>query len=52
VVACSLAVKANPTVPFMVLSSLNKVHVVLGFTTTGGDLVSTEEEADVFLSPQ
>jgi hypothetical protein len=36
----------------MALSPFNKVHVVFGLTTTGGDLVSTEGQADVFLSPQ
>jgi hypothetical protein len=49
---CKSAIEANQTVPFMVLSSLNKVHVVFGMKTTGDELVSTEEMAYVFLSPQ
>jgi hypothetical protein len=49
---CKSAIEANQTVPFMVLSSLNKVHVVFGMKKTGGELVSTEETAYVFLSPQ
>jgi hypothetical protein len=52
VAACKSAIESNQTVPFMVLSSLNKVHVVFGMMTTGGELVSTEERAYVFLSPQ
>ncbi len=49
---CKSAIEANQTVPFMVLSSLNKVHVVFGMKKTGGELVSTEERAYVFLSPK
>jgi hypothetical protein len=36
----------------MLLSSLNKVHVVFGMKITGGELISKEETAYVFLSPQ
>jgi hypothetical protein len=50
--ACASSIRANPTVPFMTISPFNKAHVVFGLTTTGGDLVSTEGQADVFLSPQ
>lgn len=45
-------IKANPTVPFMSLSSPTKVHVVYGLATTGDDFVSIEEVSDLFLSPQ
>jgi hypothetical protein len=47
---CLSAIDGNPTVPLMVLSPLNKVHILFGLKTIGNDIFSPEKSY-VFLSP-
>jgi hypothetical protein len=46
---CTAAIDANPIVPLMIISPLNKVQVLFGLKKVGGDLLS--DQSYVLLSP-